>query len=60
MLKSAGILLYRTVSGVLEFFLVHPGGPLFAKKDVGVWKVPEGLVELENGGIWNSATIGLP
>ncbi len=45
MMQSAGILAYRTVSGVLEFFLVHPGGPFFAKKDLGVWTVPKGLVE---------------
>jgi predicted NUDIX family NTP pyrophosphohydrolase len=26
----------------LEVFLVHPGGPHFAKKDRGVWTVPKG------------------
>ncbi len=45
MMQSAGILAYRTMSGVLEFFLVHPGGPFFVKKDLGVWTVPKGLVE---------------
>lgn len=45
MLKSAGILAYRLVSAGLEFFLVHPGGLFFAKKDEGVWTVPKGLVE---------------
>ena len=45
MLKSAGILAYRLVSGELEFFLVHPGGPFFTRKDDGVWTVPKGLVE---------------
>ena len=29
----------------LEVFLVHPGGPFFAKKDEGVWTIPKGLVE---------------
>lgn len=40
--KSAGILLYRRTGGVLEVFLIHPGGPLFAKRDLGSWSVPKG------------------
>src|SRR5690606_37519574 len=31
--QSAGLLLYRFHEGALEFFLVHPGGPFWAKKD---------------------------
>ena len=41
---SAGILLYRTRGGVLEFFLVHPGGPYFVNKDVGAWGIPKGEI----------------
>jgi predicted NUDIX family NTP pyrophosphohydrolase len=41
---SAGILLYRRRGGALEVFLVHPGGPFWAKKDEGAWSVPKGLV----------------
>ncbi|HEX9986639.1 MAG TPA: NUDIX domain-containing protein [Thermoanaerobaculia bacterium] len=41
---SAGILLYRRRAG-LEVFLVHPGGPFWAKKDLGAWTVPKGEVE---------------
>ena len=26
----------------LEVFLVHPGGPHFAKKDFGAWTIPKG------------------
>jgi predicted NUDIX family NTP pyrophosphohydrolase len=26
----------------LEVFFVHPGGPFFAKKDLGAWTIPEG------------------
>ena len=26
-----------------EFFLVHPGGPFYVKKDEGVWSIPKGL-----------------
>ena len=42
MLKSAGLLLYRKTSGTLEVFLVHPGGPFWAKKDDGAWSIPKG------------------
>lgn len=40
--QSAGILLYRRTNGATEFFLVHPGGPFFAKKDAGAWSIPKG------------------
>ena len=39
---SAGLLLYRRRRGVLEVFLVHPGGPFWAGKDAGVWSIPKG------------------
>jgi predicted NUDIX family NTP pyrophosphohydrolase len=39
---SAGILLYRFRGKVLEVFLVHPGGPFWAKKDLGSWSIPKG------------------
>jgi len=39
--QSAGILLYRQKKE-LEVFLVHPGGPFFAHKDLGVWTIPKG------------------
>jgi predicted NUDIX family NTP pyrophosphohydrolase len=44
---SAGILVYRLTSGVLEVFLVHPGGRFWAKRDRGSWSIPKG--ELEEG-----------
>jgi predicted NUDIX family NTP pyrophosphohydrolase len=40
--KSAGILLYRMRNKFLEVFLVHPGGPFWAKKDGGAWSIPKG------------------
>lgn len=40
--RSAGILLYRQRKGGLEVFLVHPGGPFWAKKDRGAWTLPKG------------------
>jgi predicted NUDIX family NTP pyrophosphohydrolase len=39
---SAGLLLYRRRRGELEVFLVHPGGPFWAKKDAGAWSIPKG------------------
>src|SRR5580698_7501491 len=39
--RSAGLLMYRR-RGDLEVFLVHPGGPHFAKKDLGAWGIPKG------------------
>ena len=40
--KSAGILLYRFSGATINFFLVHPGGPFWAKKDHGAWSIPKG------------------
>ncbi|HEY5806049.1 MAG TPA: NUDIX domain-containing protein [Candidatus Saccharimonadales bacterium] len=44
---SAGILLCRKVGKEFEVLLVHPGGPLWARKDLGAWSIPKG--ELEEG-----------
>ena len=43
--KSAGILLYRFTNNNIEFFIVHPGGPFWAKKDSGAWSIPKGIIE---------------
>jgi predicted NUDIX family NTP pyrophosphohydrolase len=40
--ESAGILLYRRCGGTPEVLLVHPGGPFWAKKDLGAWSIPKG------------------
>jgi predicted NUDIX family NTP pyrophosphohydrolase len=39
---SAGILLYRARQGAVEVLLVHPGGPFWARKDLGAWTIPKG------------------
>lgn len=39
---SAGLLMFRRRGGALEVFLVHPGGPFFARKDEGAWTIPKG------------------
>jgi predicted NUDIX family NTP pyrophosphohydrolase len=43
--KTAGILLYRGRDSALEVFLIHPGGPFWAKKDAGAWSVPKGEID---------------
>jgi predicted NUDIX family NTP pyrophosphohydrolase len=43
--RSAGILLYRRGADGLEVLLVHPGGPFWAKKDLGAWSIPKGQHE---------------
>jgi predicted NUDIX family NTP pyrophosphohydrolase len=40
--RSAGILLYRRGPGGVEVLLVHPGGPLWARRDAGAWSIPKG------------------
>jgi predicted NUDIX family NTP pyrophosphohydrolase len=40
--RSAGLLLYRRRGEALEVFLVHPGGPFWARKDLGAWSIPKG------------------
>ena len=42
---SAGILLYRRSPNGIEVFLVHPGGPFWANRDVGAWTIPKGEVD---------------
>ena len=34
--------MYRRNGSDVEVFLVHPGGPFWAKKDAGAWSIPKG------------------
>ena len=34
--------MYRRHAGILQIFLVHPGGPFWAKKELGAWSIPKG------------------
>lgn len=43
---SSGILLYRIRPDGPEFFLVHPGGPFWKKKDLHAWSIPKGETEV--------------
>lgn len=45
--RSAGLLMYRIRKGAVEVFLVHPGGPIWARKHEGAWTLPKGEYELD-------------
>jgi predicted NUDIX family NTP pyrophosphohydrolase len=51
---SAGLLPYRRRDGQLQVFLVHPGGPFWANKDMHAWSVAKGEVE-ENEDLLHAA-----
>jgi len=38
---SAGLLLFREPAAP-QLLLVHPGGPFWARKDLGAWSIPKG------------------
>lgn len=42
MSHSAGILIFRRTGESVEVLLVHPGGPFWAKRDLGAWSIPKG------------------
>lgn len=44
-MPSAGILLFRHARNGPEVLLVHPGGPYWAKRDLGAWSVPKGEID---------------
>ena len=47
MKRSAGILVYRRSRETTEVLLAHPGGPYWAKKDLGAWTIPKGEFEAD-------------
>jgi len=65
MRTSAGLLPYRVVDGSVEVFLVHMGGPFWARKDDGAWSIPKGEYAPDEDP-WRAATrefaeeLGLP
>ncbi|HEX6689073.1 MAG TPA: NUDIX domain-containing protein [Solirubrobacterales bacterium] len=42
--ESAGVLLFRNRAAP-ELLLIHPGGPFWAKKDLGAWSIPKGEID---------------
>jgi predicted NUDIX family NTP pyrophosphohydrolase len=43
--RSAGLLVHRKRGEAVEVLLVHPGGPMWAKRDLGAWSIPKGEYE---------------
>lgn len=43
--RSAGILAYRRRAAGVEVLLIHPGGPFWARRDVGAWQIPKGSID---------------
>jgi len=41
-------MVYRETDAGVEIFLVHPGGPFWAKKDDGAWSIPKGEFDGED------------
>lgn len=37
--------MFKKKNDSIEFFLIHPGGPFWAKKNEGAWSIPKGLTE---------------
>ena len=40
--RSAGLLVHRGAGAGFEVLLVHPGGPMWSKRDAGAWSIPKG------------------
>lgn len=43
LIESAGIIVYRRRQKV-EIFLIHMGGPIWARRDEGAWSIPKGII----------------
>ena len=41
---SSGLLLYRWRDGVVQVLIAHPGGPIWARRDLGAWSIPKGAL----------------
>jgi predicted NUDIX family NTP pyrophosphohydrolase len=39
---SAGLLLYRRTGDGVQVLVAHPGGPIWARRDLGAWSLPKG------------------
>jgi predicted NUDIX family NTP pyrophosphohydrolase len=44
--QSAGLLLFKRTGSEIQVLIVHPGGPFWSKKDIGVWSIPKGEFEV--------------
>jgi predicted NUDIX family NTP pyrophosphohydrolase len=43
--------MYRVRGDEVEFLLVHPGGPLWKRKDAGIWSIPKGEIHPGEDGL---------
>jgi predicted NUDIX family NTP pyrophosphohydrolase len=43
--RSTGLMMYRRTKGEVEVFLIHPGGPYWAKRGKGTWAIPKGEMD---------------
>jgi predicted NUDIX family NTP pyrophosphohydrolase len=48
---SAGLMMFRRSGHEVEVFLVHPGGPSWAKKNEGAWTIPKGEYGTDEDGL---------
>ena len=51
MKRSAALLVFRKAPDGIEVFLVHPGGPFWARKDLGAWSIPKGEFDDDEDGL---------
>ena len=42
-------MLYRVRGQTVEVLLGHPGGPYYRKRDDGIWSIPKGLLDDDEG-----------
>lgn len=49
--NTAGLIVYRRTGAAPEFLLVHPGGPFWARKDLGAWSIPKGEFDPDEDGL---------
>ena len=42
---SAGLVIWRRSPGGPQLLLAHPGGPFWARRDMGAWTIPKGVIE---------------
>jgi predicted NUDIX family NTP pyrophosphohydrolase len=50
-IHSAGLLLYRRAVSGTEVFLIHMGGPIWARKDLAAWSIPKGVINPGEDGL---------
>ncbi len=52
---SAGLLLFRRTADGIEVLVAHPGGPMWARRDMGAWSLPKGAPEDHETDLYDSA-----